>query len=220
MTILLKRTLIFIGFLLSSLAVQAQAAEIILKGPDLAKKQSTPALKNSAIINGKDRALLCNQCHGADGNSTKPNVPNLAAQNPVYLLDQIEKFADGRRKNYVMNALSKNFTQDDKENLAIFYASLTVKPVKTNPQLAAKGQPIYAKLCSTCHGEKGIGQADFARLAGQQIHYVENTLIRFRDTSKDKVNSIQRNSVIMESVTKDLSNQDIKALAAYVAQLK
>ena len=45
----------------------------------------------------QERTIFCNVCHGKDGNSKRPGVPNLAAQNPVYLLDQIQRFADGRR---------------------------------------------------------------------------------------------------------------------------
>ena len=162
------------------LAKDAKLSQII---SDIEKKQSSPEIKQKAMIMGKERAVLCTQCHGADGNSTKPGVPNLASQNPVYLLNQIEKFADGRRKNFVMNALSKNFSRDDKQNLAIFYASMKVNAAETNIQLSEKGKPIYAKQCSVCHGESGIGQADFARLAGQRTDYVEITLKRFRDNS-------------------------------------
>lgn len=211
-------TSIFI--LLLSVNVPAQEADVKLMMSDIAKKQSTPELKRQAITMGKDRAVLCNQCHGANGNSMKSGVPNLAEQNPVYLLEQIEKFADGRRKNRVMNVLSKNFTRDDKENLAIFYASLKVKASKSNAQLAAQGKPLYVKQCSSCHGDNGIGRADFARLAGQQSQYVENTLKRFRDNSKNQAKPSKRHSAIMEAIAKNLSNQDIKALSAYIAQLK
>jgi len=220
MLTLSKRIITILIFFFSSLIVQAKDAEVLRMLSDINAKQSTPALKQQAIAAGKDRAVLCNQCHGADGNSTKPDVPNLAAQNPVYLLEQIEKFADGRRKNFVMNALSKNFSRDDKENLAIFYASLRVRGAATNPQLAKKGQPIYAKQCSACHGENGVGQADFARLAGQQVQYVETTLMRFRDNSKNSNPSSNRSNVIMESIVKGLTDDEIKAVAAYLGQLK
>jgi len=220
MFVLLNRASLISVFFFFSLICYAKDSEITRMLSDLAKKQSTPELRQQAIRLGQDRAVLCNQCHGADGNSKKPGAPNLAAQNPVYLLDQIEKFSDGRRKNYVMNALSKNFSRDDKENLAIFYASLKVNQTKTNAKLAKKGQSIYIKQCSTCHGKQGEGNTDYARLAGQQTNYVETTLRRFRDKLKNNSTSIKRSSIIMESMTKGLSDGDIKALAAYVAQLK
>ncbi len=219
--LMLSSQLIFVTlFFFASLTIQAKEVELTRMISDIEKQQSTPGRKQNAIAMGKERAVLCNQCHGVDGNSRKKGVPNLAEQNPVYLLDQIEKFADGRRKNYVMNALSKNFTRDDKENLAIFYASMKVNVTKTNTRLAKKGQPIYKALCGSCHGEKGAGQANYARLAGQQIHYIETTLRQFRDNSKNKSKVIKRRSVIMEPIANGLSDDDIKSLAAYLAQLK
>lgn len=206
-------------FFFASFAIQAEDTDIIQLKNSVRNKLANPEMKTLAINQGKERAVLCSQCHGVDGNSTKPGVPNLAAQNPLYLLNQIEKFSDGRRINYVMNALSKNFSLDDKENLAIYYASMTVKVTKSsNPQIK-NGQVIYANKCSACHGAKGIGQAEFARLAGQQIVYVESTLKTFRDNANNRATSSKRNSVFMESVTQNLTDKDIAALAAYVAQL-
>lgn len=220
MLMLLNRLIFVTVFFFSNIAIHANEIELTRMVSDIEKKQSTPELKQHAIRMGQERAVLCNQCHGEDGNSKKPNIPNLAGQNPVYLLDQIEKFADKRRKNYVMNALSKNFSQDDKENLAIFYANMKVNPIKVNVKLAEKGQPLYIKQCYACHGEKGEGKSDYARLAGQQPQYVEMTLRGFRDKLKNNSKQVKRSNTTMESISKALSNEDIKALAAYVTQLK
>lgn len=222
MLTLLNRTTFVILFFFFSMFAHAQDKEIVRMLADINEKQTTPELKQQAVKLGKERALLCNQCHGADGNSKKSDVPNLASQNSEYLLEQIEKFANGSRKNYVMNALSKNFSNEDKVNLALFYANMQVRPVATNIQLAQKGKPLYIRQCSSCHGERGIGKENFARLAGQQIHYVENTLRRFRGNANDKHSNdlSKRRSIVMESVSKNLLDDDINALAAYIAQLK
>ena len=219
---LLSRIFIAILFSINGLSVSANDNGISRMLIELEKNRSTTESRQHAITMGKERALLCSQCHGDDGNSARSDVPNLASQNPVYLLKQIEKFADGSRKNFVMNALSKKFTNQDKINLAIYYASMQVKHIKTNTKLAAKGQPLYTNKCSVCHGQKGIGKADYARLAGQQVKYVENTLRRFRDNSRNDSNTTKakRKSFVMESIAKNLSENDIQALAAYIAQIK
>ena len=111
MLVLLSRTIIITVFFFFSMITYAKDAELTRMFSDIVQKQSTQKLKQQAIRMGKERAILCNQCHGEDGNSKTPDVPNLASQNPKYLLEQIEKFATGSRKNYVMNALSKNFKQ-------------------------------------------------------------------------------------------------------------
>ena len=220
MLILSRFVLIVAVFFFANLSVQATDADIKDMISAIEVKTSKTTSKQHAIKMGKERSVLCKQCHGDDGNSTKAGVPNLASQNPVYLLNQIEKFADGRRKNYVMNALSKNFSGDDKENLAIFYSSMKAKASITNIQLAKKGQSLYVKQCSSCHGKQAAGKSDYARLAGQKTHYVEMTLRNFRDRSKSSSKQANRKNSVMEIIAKELSDDDVNALAAYVAQLE
>jgi len=175
-----------------------------------------------AIDRGRERTLLCAQCHGDDGNSRVPDVPNLAAQNPTYLLEQVDKFADGRRKNFVMQSLTRDFSMEDKVNIAIYYASMPVKPLSADPILAREGARIYDAVCQMCHGDDGRGEIGYARLAGQQPQYVVDTLKRFRTNARRRVSEedMKRHDVRMEQVTQNLSDRDIKALAAYIALMK
>jgi cytochrome c553 len=178
------------------------------------------ALKD-AIDAGRERAVLCQSCHGEDGNSVQPEAPNLAGQNAGYLLDQISRFADGRRKDFVMNQLAENFTADDKINIAIFYYSMPVKPQHVNWHLVYIGEPLYKDRCSSCHGEEGMGHTNLARLAGQQVAYVKKVLTQFRKTANhlDSKSDTPRKSATMEKVVKNLTDEQIDALAEYVAQL-
>jgi len=177
--------------------------------------------RKEAIASGRERALLCQSCHGKDGNSVQPEVPNLAGQNAGYLLDQINRFANGLRKDYVMNQLAKNFTTEDKINIAIYYYSTPVKPQHLNWHLVYKGEPLYKEICSNCHGQEGLGRKNLARLAGQQVDYVKKVLTQFRNTANQSTSKSEspRNSVTMERVAKNLTDEQIDALAAYVAQL-
>jgi cytochrome c553 len=177
--------------------------------------------RKEAIDAGRERAVLCQSCHGEDGNSVQPDAPNLAGQNAGYLLDQINKFADGRRKDFVMNQLAENFTAEDKINIAIFYYSMPVKPQHVNWHLVYIGEPLYKDRCGRCHGEEGMGQTNLARLAGQQIAYVKKVLTQFRKTANnlDSESETTRKSATMEKVVKKLTDEQIDALAAYVAQL-
>ncbi|MDH5407961.1 MAG: c-type cytochrome [Gammaproteobacteria bacterium] len=175
-----------------------------------------------AIEMGKERALLCGYCHGKDGNSVKDDVPNLAQQNPAYLLIQINKFATGERKDYVMNSLASKFTDDEQISLAIYYARQKLKLATVDQTSARLGQSIYRAKCVSCHGENGYGKENFARLAGQKSSYTIKTLQGFRaNTHKQPgVSGSKRSSPLMEMIVKDMSDQDIKHLAAYVAQLR
>jgi cytochrome c553 len=179
------------------------------------------ALQN-AILAGKDRSVLCGHCHGVDGNSVKPDIPNLAGQNTAYIVEQIGKFANGDRKDFVMQTLANNFTFTDKVNLALYFNSQKVKGQEYDADLAARGERIYKHVCFRCHGEDGKGEEGYARLAGQKIGYVELTLQRFRSTAnkEETVDGIKRTNASMEQVTARLSDDEIKSLAHYISQLK
>lgn len=210
--------------------VLADAAEQKALLERVQKVLANPELKAQAVQDGKKRIALCGRCHGRDGNSKKPHVPNLAGQNPAYLLEQMEKFADKRRKFTVMNVLTKRFTPQDKVNLSVFWGSLTVKPGEYNTDLAPKGKDLYATECKKCHGATGLGDGEdrgesalFARIAGQKEVYVAKTLKAFRDAANGKLAAtakIYRRNDKMEKVTKNLSDSDIEVLAAYVASLQ
>lgn len=181
-----------------------------------------PGRYQKAIEAGRERILLCTQCHGEDGNSKGNGVPNLAGQNPTYLLEQIEKFSDGRRKNFVMQSLARSFTLEDKVNIALFYSSMKVKAVPADPVLASEGSRIYNSVCLLCHGSDGRGEAGYARLAGQQVDYVVATLKRFRDNARHLTaeSDMKRHNTRMEQVTQNLTDRDIEALANYIALQK
>lgn len=175
-----------------------------------------------AIEAGKERSLLCASCHGASGNSTNTEIPNVAAQNPAYIVEQMYKFADGRRKNFVMQALTRSFTFEDKVNLAIFYTSQDVEQVIYDERLARLGETVYMRSCFRCHGESGKGEEGYARVAGQQLGYVEMTLKRFRDNANNRSDpeDVRRSDLNMEQATARLSDEEIRGLAHYMAQLK
>ncbi len=198
----------------------ATSPETILA--QIAEVEKDPGKRKAAYDAGHERIMLCAHCHGDDGNSLRPEIPNLAAQNTPYLIEQVEKFADGRRKNFVMQTLASNFTLEDKVNLAVYFNSQTVKPIAADPTIALKAEHIYKNVCQLCHGETGKGAEGYARIAGQKPQYVINTLTRFRAAAQHTVDAadIKRSSTRMEQVTQHLSDEDIEALANYIALLR
>jgi cytochrome c553 len=180
------------------------------------------AAHQAAIVAGKERAVLCSNCHGVDGNSVKGDIPNLAGQNPAYIIEQIDKFQTGARKNFVMQTLAGIFTFKDRVNLAVYYTSQKVKPQSFDARLADKGKQIYRNVCFRCHGENGKGEEGYARLAGQKIDYVKMTLKRFRANATKTADEydIKRTNVNMEQVSVFLTDEDIDGLANYIASLR
>lgn len=218
----IRTKVIFLGLMfLSTAVVQADEGEIegMLKTIDI--RLGDANARQRSIEDGEERALLCQYCHGSDGNSLKPDVPNLAGQNAKYLLEQIDKFATRERDDFVMSELAENFTAEDKINVAIFYHSKTVKTQPAGDINLAKGKTLYHSVCSSCHGIEGRGNQKQARLAGQQIVYLMNVLKAFRNNANNPAARAEstRHSEIMESMTKDLSDEQIESVAAYIAQM-
>lgn len=164
---------------------------------------------------GQKVAAVCANCHGEGGNSNKPEVPNLAGQNPEYLLDQVHQFSTGQRKNAFMEGILRALRPDEKVGVALFYAEQEVKTrPSASPELAAKGQQHYAESCATCHGPDGRGSEKMARIAGQHRHYLRVSLQRYRDGSGI------RTDPMMSTLTRKMSDAEINAVATYIESMK
>ena len=77
---------------------------------------------------GKAKAGLCSACHGLAGISANPLWPNLAGQHQAYLAAQIRAYRDGEREEITMQPFVQHLTNQDVEDLAAWYASLTPCP--------------------------------------------------------------------------------------------
>jgi cytochrome c553 len=180
----------------------------------LSRTMADAKAREAAVVAGKRAAFFCVHCHGETGVSSLGHVPNLAGQNPVYLLNQIDRFGDGRRKDEFMSGLVKVIKPEDRFNMAVFYASQPVKAVPgRDAALAQAGGRHYARACQGCHGVQAHGTRDIARLAGQQQEYVQNAMKAYRQGAG------LRADPRMTGVAKKLSDQEIAALAAYLSTL-
>jgi len=73
---------------------------------------------------GKTKATLCSGCHGADGISLIPDVPNLAGQKEAYLVKAMKDFKDGNRNNPMMASMVENLSDTDIVDIAAYFSSL------------------------------------------------------------------------------------------------
>jgi len=163
---------------------------------------------------GKKAAFFCANCHGESGVSALGHVPNLAGQNPVYLMVQIQKFADGRRKDDFMTGLIKALKDEDRLGMAMYYASQTVPPrAAEDARQVQQGRQIYSRACVGCHGASARGNKNVARLAGQQTEYLIQSLTHYRNRTG------QRSDPSMLSVASNLKDDQIAAVAAYLSSL-
>jgi cytochrome c553 len=174
-----------------------------------------PKLMEQAYKHGAKLATFCANCHGPAGHSVLPEVPNLAGQNTVYVLNQLNKFHDGRRRgNFFMEGLVKAMSNDERFAVAVYYTNQEPASFKvSDPSLAATGKTLYEDACKRCHGVAGGGSERNSRIAGQHPSYLDMSLRRYRE-NKD------RSEDRMFKATKALTDQEIRALSAYIGSLR
>lgn len=134
----------------------------------------------------------CGDCHGDDGNSNDPKVPNIAGFSVTTFVDMAETYRDGSRHadKYTpekgeandMNTIMKSIGDPGLHVIAEFYASQTFKPhpQETDPAKVAAGAKLHEKNCEKCHSENGsLADDDAGILAGQWKPYLEAQFTKF-----------------------------------------
>ena len=169
-------------------------------------------------------AQVCSNCHGLDGNSTSPAFPRLAAQQPGYIVGQMNNFRAHQRIDppgyQYMWGLSRHLSDEQIAGLADYYAQQTIARVpvaSADEKQMAMGKEIFEKglpetnvlACNTCHGPTGKGLATFPRLANQHADYLLKQLNIFQNTQG-------RPGTPMEMVTHSLTDPEKAAVAAYL----
>ena len=75
---------------------------------------------------GREKAHVCEMCHGLDGLAKIPEAPNLAGQNEQYLIRQLQAFKGGQRQNDMMSLIAPMLSPADMDNLAAYYSAIEV----------------------------------------------------------------------------------------------
>ena len=169
------------------------------------------------IAEGKRLAdSSCAGCHGANGISSSPGVPNLAGQRAPYLYFELRNYQSGIRGDSAMNNAVKFLNDDAVVKVAAYFASL--EPAQPR---AASGTNAYvpkpdalqagkaaAAVCSGCHGEGGITKTPgMPSLVGLDPKY-------FLAAIEDYKNG-QRKNELMKSMAVAISDVNAKNLALY-----
>ena len=168
----------------------------------------------------------CLACHGGDTAAAPgaPPMPKLNGQHPDYLVKQLREYKKGKRKILIMNSVLASLTKQQIPALAAHFANLPpARGVVENPQLAARGKALYeegnratgVRGCVGCHLPGGVGSPRYPRLAGQAQAYTVQQLVDF----KSGVRTNDRAGV-MRAVAGRLTDEEMKAVAEYVAGLQ
>lgn len=85
---------------------------------------------------GKQKAVQCIACHGAEGQTTNPGFPDLAGQNAAYLQNQLISFKSGSRYHSVMTPIAKSLSDEDIRDLAAYFSEL--EPVRSTDKTESR----------------------------------------------------------------------------------
>jgi cytochrome c553 len=192
-----------------SKAIQGMAFFLILLS-------GTPATAAPDAVAGKEKAQLCAACHGAQGVSSIPGTPHLAAQPQLSIFYQLLQFRDQRRKGGGMEAIASTLSEQDMRDIAAHYAALPAPAPQAggDADKIARGQQIaQQQYCSSCHGAQLQGQKHVPRLSGQSTEYFVTQLRNLRSGVRADMDGT------MASAARSLTDEEIEAMAAYARSL-
>jgi len=75
----------------------------------------------------------CQACHGTEGISVSPDIPNLAGQKKDYLVRQLQAFRSKERKNDLMEAIAGQLSDADIQALAAAWSQMPGARVAVAP---------------------------------------------------------------------------------------
>ncbi|MGZ8357954.1 MAG: c-type cytochrome [Telluria sp.] len=184
------------------------------------------AAKGATLYDSGDAARglpACASCHGAAGNSTIAINPKLAGQIAAYTHKQLVDFTTPQRNQPVMTTYAKMLSDAEKRDVSAYLATQSQKQgAAKDKDTVELGKRIYrggvaergVAACASCHGANGNGiPAQYPRLAGQHQDYTVAQLQAFKGGAR-------ANSAQMTTLSQRMSDQEMKAVADYIAGLK
>ena len=186
----------------------------------------------------------CAVCHGNDGISTLPGIPNLAGQKADYLVKQIthlhlsasallglgtwkeEGPREGHhalwtdhRENRTMARQTAMLTESDIRAIAEYFAA---KPRMCPPPGMDRGaRTAIVERCAVCHGEDGTGSTPHVpNLAGQHRLYLADQIKKMRSAERGEVfigADVARSAGIMGTQALLVPEDQIAVLAHWFA---
>ena len=164
---------------------------------------------------------VCQNCHGAQGDSLSATFPRLNGQQADYIAAQLKSFRSQSRSDpharAYMWGMASQLDDGMIDGLAKYFAAQKPTQPQSGGALAADGKNIYMNgadaqnipACQACHGEHAEGNSVIPRLAGQHAYYLKSQLEAFRSTLRE--------NDVMHANTKDMTNSQIEALVSYLA---
>lgn len=188
---------------------------------------------------GAAKAATCLACHGPNGNgmAALPDQPKLAGQNAAYLLTQLKYWHDGKRLDATgrMPPMAMILSDQDMQDLAAYFAAQVPEGAEAEAAYWRSGQKLFVggdrarqiPACSACHGPTGAGApaSGYPALRAQSAIYTTKQLSSFAAGTRYALDAKGApaggaNALIMQTIAKRLSADEIRDLAAYIQGLR
>jgi cytochrome c553 len=218
--------------LMSSSPAPAQAPAAVAAAPAAAAAPDVPYTHGKAA-DGATKSAVCSACHGPNGNSANPEWPRLAGQSAVYLAEQLRLLRAGVRTNPVMQPLATTLSDQDIDDLAVYYEAQTPSGLEADPSYWKGGEAVYLRgdakrevpACVACHGPVGRGNlaAGYPALRAQQSVYVVKQLNDYAGRKRytgAHPEQASRNGVMMFTLAARLTPEEIRDVASYVQGMR
>jgi len=186
---------------------------------------SNPALPAGNAEAGATKSVVCQACHGANGNSVNPEWPSLAGLGADYIAAQLANFKEGKRNNAIMMPNAMSLTPDDMADLGAYFDSQVNTGLEADPSYWQAGETLYRAgdkargipACMACHGPTGHGNepGKFPALRGQHSVYVIKQLTDYASGARTT-----GPNGIMQTIAKRLTPDDMRNVASYVQGMR
>jgi cytochrome c553 len=164
----------------------------------------------------EEKAQLCASCHGEDGVPQEKATPIIWGQTEGYLYIELRDYKIGTRKNEIMSQIASTLERHDMYDLAAYFAAKpwpNVQQPQPSADVVKHAMTVNGSVgCTGCHLDKYQGTGTTPRIADQNEEYLAQTMIAFRNKERG-------NNPGMTSLMGSISEDDINALAAYLAAL-
>lgn len=165
----------------------------------------------------QERLQLCGTCHGEQGNSKMENTPSLAGQPELFLTNQLILMRERLRKSEIMAPFVKGLKDDEIVALSAHFSKLPPQPTDdpVDRSVVARGAELAQKLfCGQCHLPNYEGREQMPRLTHQRVDYLIQSMAAYRAGTRSGIDTS------MNGVMAGVSDQDIRALAHYLASIR
>lgn len=172
-------------------------------------------------------ARRCGHCHGSEGFSAEPFVPNLAGIDRLSIWKQLQDFRSGKRISPVMQPVVAPLSSTDIADLSAYFSMLPTFADPQDNRSFPQAAPDLTELrvaqklarfgegrrgippCQACHGPIAYLKGAPA-LSTQNGRYVLTQLHHFAD--RTRTNDI---NMVMRTIARQLSAEEQDALAQY-----